>query len=131
MVVIAWFELGAFVFLVAATAVGATEAIRKAPLIRGWNEQGIKPWACDLCMSFWLTLIVVLLAVVVPSEPQLYWIGAWMPAFALAYSWLTRVTPVPVDVHPGLPELVPGKRGPAVPWDWDDEATPVVGDESE
>jgi hypothetical protein len=84
-------ELLIAVPLVAATAVGIATAARHAPIIRGWNERGVKPWACDLCMSFWMTLVV--------AAAGAWWapwfIGAWMPAFALAYASLTRLTPMP------------------------------------
>ena len=111
-----WLELGVFAILTAATAVGMAEALRQAPLVRRWNEDGVKPWACDLCMTFWLTLVVVLLAVVVRGEMQ--WIGAWMPAFAVAYSWLTRVTPAPPASGdfggiPGEPPTVSPGAGPS------------------
>ena len=99
-------ELLVAVFLVAATAVGATVALRKAPLISGWNEMGVKPWACDLCMTFWLTGILCAFAVFVPYETRPEAIGAWMPSFALAYTWLVRITPMP-EPFAGIPDEPP------------------------
>lgn len=32
--------------------------IRALPPFRGWVARQVKPWACDLCMSFWSTLVV-------------------------------------------------------------------------
>lgn len=99
-------ELGLFAFLTAATAVGFAVAVRQAPVIRGWNERGVKPWACDLCMSFWTTLGVCALGAFLPEQDDLGRLWAWMPAFAVAYPWLARVNPLPPDggPDPGIPE---------------------------
>jgi hypothetical protein len=35
----------------------ATIVLRKLPVIRGWVERGVKPWACDACSASWLTLL--------------------------------------------------------------------------
>jgi len=99
-------ELGVFVLLVAATAVGLATAIRVAPVVSTWNEMGVKPWACDLCMTFWLTLIVVLVAVFVPYNTRPEALFAWMPSFALAYTWLVRINPMP-ETFEGLPDEPP------------------------
>lgn len=37
-------------------AAGATVLIRVLPLVIPLVERGVKPWACDFCMSFWLVL---------------------------------------------------------------------------
>ncbi len=33
--------------------------IRKLPRIEAWSLTGKRPWACDLCMSFWVGLATV------------------------------------------------------------------------
>mgnify|MGYP001559777680 FL=1 len=43
----------ALVALVALFAAGLTLVLRAAPFIRGAVFRGTKPWACDLCMSWW------------------------------------------------------------------------------
>ena len=99
-------ELALFSLLAAATSVGAIEAIRKAPVISRWNEEGVRPWACDLCMSFWGTLTVCLLVILVPEDGRGEALLGWLPSFALAYTWLTRITPLPdPGPGPGLPAL--------------------------
>ncbi len=101
-------ELALYALVAGATAVGTTEAIRQAPYIRDLNERGVKPWACDLCMSFWVTLIVALLGAFLPEQAEPGRLWAWMPSFAVAYTWLTRVTPAPPDGggFPGLPDEI-------------------------
>jgi hypothetical protein len=39
--------------LVALFAAGLTHIFRALPPFRGWVFRGVKPWACDLCMSWW------------------------------------------------------------------------------
>ena len=95
-------ELALFAILAAATAVGFVIALRQVHPVSAWNERGTKPWACDLCMSFWSTLAVCALAAVL-LDPERLW--SWMPAFAIAYPWLARVNPIPSDgPDPGVPE---------------------------
>lgn len=117
-------ELGLLVILTAAAAVGGTAVLRVLPGLADMNERGIKPIACDLCMSFWLTGCDLVLMAWINERFEL--LVAWMPAFALAYTWLTRLTPAPPDVVPGVPRLPHGIG--------DDELVPLepdAGDESE
>ena len=110
-------ELGLFAILAAATAVGAAVAVRQAPFIRRWDELGVKPWACDLCMSFWLTLAVCALGAFLPEQLELWRLWAWMPAFAIAYPWLARVRPAPPEEgFGGFPDEPP-TSSPAGPDD--------------
>lgn len=34
----------------------AVSAIRRLPVVEGWTLTGVKPWACNLCMSLWVAL---------------------------------------------------------------------------
>lgn len=111
-------ELGLYTLFNAATAVGAIAVVREAPLVRGWNERGVKPWGCDLCMSFWMTLAIAILGAWGPLRSG--WLGfySWMATFAVTYSWLTRLTPLPSEtIDPGIPEEsgppTESPRGPA------------------
>jgi hypothetical protein len=36
--------------------VGSVCVVRALPLVAEWTNKGIKPWACDLCMSFWTSV---------------------------------------------------------------------------
>jgi hypothetical protein len=87
--------------LLGATAAGVVVAVRALPPVqrRMWAAQ--KPWACDICMSFWTTGLVALLA------------AAWRQDEALvilcgpAYPWALWVLRKITDPHgpPPLPEL--------------------------
>lgn len=46
---------------IGATSAGMTVAIRGLPTVKKWMMQRKKPWACDVCMSFWTTGLVALL----------------------------------------------------------------------
>ena len=94
-------ELALFALLTAATSVGLALVLRQVYPVSAWNERGIKPWACDLCLTFWLTGLCCGWGAVVELER----LWAWMPAFALAYPWLARVNPMPDDdADPGIPK---------------------------
>lgn len=99
-------ELLVAAVVIAAATVGITLMLRSAPFISKWNEEGIKPWACDLCMTFWITLIICALGVLVPYETRPEAIAPWMPSFALAYTWLTRINPMP-EAFAGIPDEPP------------------------
>ncbi len=103
----AFLELGLVSILAGVTSVGTIVALREAPFVRDWNEAGIKPWACDLCMSFWMTLLIVVIGIFSSNHPRPEWLGAWMPAFTISYTWLTRVTPAPLDTAAGFPDEPP------------------------
>lgn len=34
----------------------AVSAIRRLPVVEGLTLTGVKPWACNLCMSLWVSL---------------------------------------------------------------------------
>lgn len=95
----------AYALLVASVAVGLTAAgaiqvIRALPLVRSWVMRGTKPWACDLCMSWWLSLAAGAVGVV-GSGPE--WGCTVLPAVAVSM-WVTgRMKPVP-DAG-AMPEL--------------------------
>lgn len=94
-------------------AVGLTVAIRAVPPFSRWNEKGVKPWACDLCMSFWGTLLFVVTQTVVGEGPYIESGLAWMPAFALAYGIVQRIVPTPMGgppIDPPSPDGLPGEE---------------------
>lgn len=80
-------------------SVGLTVAIRVVRPVSTWNEKGIKPWACDLCMSFWGTLAFCSVQTATGAtmvEAAL----AWMPAFAVAFWTIQRIVPEPMGGPP-------------------------------
>lgn len=80
---------------IGSTAAGAVHAIRTLPPVARLVERGVKPWACDVCSAFWLTVFV--------GAPlgllDLWWWFATPPAYALAL-WLTRFLGAPQGLPP-------------------------------
>jgi len=96
----------AWVF-VALTAPGIIVAIRALPWVEKQMMAGVKPWACDICMSFWTVAALCTCAAV--------WLEEWRFCFTAgpAYSsalWLLgqlqKSTPPPSSAIP-LPPLTP------------------------
>lgn len=88
------------IVFVALASVGLTVALRAVPPFSSWNERGVKPWACDLCMSFWGTLIFSALSWYAGLAQQNEAAFGWMPAFALAYGTVQRIVPPPMGGPP-------------------------------
>lgn len=81
--------------------VGTVCVVRALPPFARWANMGIKPWACNLCMSFWTGLGAILTLVA--------FTGAWhtlvsVPALTgLGIATLARLTPpAPVSLPPLL-----------------------------
>lgn len=47
--------------LIGMSAAAVPPVLRALPFISDWTARGIKPWACDLCMSFWSTVLSTLI----------------------------------------------------------------------
>jgi len=91
--------------LLAATAVGLTLVVRRAPGVWGWVRDGRKPWACNLCCATWSTLALSAIAAFVTLAPLTAAL-AWLPALALATWGLHQADP-PALPDLGLPEAEP------------------------
>jgi hypothetical protein len=100
-------------------AAGMTVLIRVMPVIASWVEQGIKPWACDKCMSFWLILFstagVPTFANDVLHYRLLY--GDFLLAAPAAYAvslFMLRLLTEPMGPPPSfaVPELLDSERPP-------------------
>ena len=37
------------------------ELVRRLPVIEQWTLRGMRPWACNLCMSFWTSALMIFL----------------------------------------------------------------------
>lgn len=93
-------DFASMVLIVAASAAGMVPMVRLIPEVRQWMFEGVKPWVCDLCMSFWATVLATL-----------FW-WCWMnvplvsvvPAFALTFL-IVRKNSDPIGPAPSLPEL--------------------------
>lgn len=100
---------------VAFTVPGFVLAVRALPWVSRKVDAGIKPWACDVCMSFWGTALFSVLASTVTREP-LHLLAAG-PAYTIALLILARLEappiPLPPELAPGLAEaLEPPKETP-------------------
>lgn len=81
-------------------AVGLTTVIRAVPPFARLNEHGVKPWACDLCMSFWTTALFLVVGAISNKVDAFDAFFLWMPSFALAYGTIQRIIPPPLGGPP-------------------------------
>lgn len=75
-------DLLLFTLLVALSAAALPPVVRALPWVQRQLEAGIKPWACDLCMSFWSTLAAGAVWWSIGHAPAL---AIW-PAFVITYA---------------------------------------------
>jgi hypothetical protein len=95
-------------------AAGMTVLIRVLPVISGFVERGIKPWACDKCMSFWLILFVTACVPALANDVMGYRLihGDFVLAAPAAYAlslFMLRLLTEPMGPPPSfeaLPELI-------------------------
>jgi len=84
-----WELLSWSVFL-GLTSAGVTIAVRALPPVQRWMFARVKPWACDVCMSFWTTGIVGLGASLHLQDAGLLF--ACGPAYPLALWTLGKLS---------------------------------------
>ena len=91
-----WEIVGAALALGLSVA-GAIQVIRALPYVRGWVLRGVKPWSCDLCMSFWLSLVAGASAAV--SDPS--WSLAVLGSVVISIAVTGRLrVPGPIEMPP-------------------------------
>lgn len=93
-------DLAIWSILVALTAAGLVPVVRQVPAVQDWMFKGIKPWVCDLCMSFWGTVVATAFWWLWSDAPT----EAMLPAFALTF-YIVRKNGDPTGPAPSLPEL--------------------------
>lgn len=102
------FSILAWAAVIASTAAGCVQLVRLIPWVGRQMMAGKKPWVCDLCMSFWSTLLADGFWTVwqLAYDRQLY-LSA-VPAFALTLL-LTRALGEPTSVFnlEDIPEMPP------------------------
>lgn len=84
------------------TAAGVTVAVRALPFVNRWVQHGTKPWACDVCMSFWTTAAVTGAWSAIHMDYSLLYAAG--PAYPVTM-WVLRKITDHHGVVPGLPEL--------------------------
>jgi hypothetical protein len=95
---------------------GIVLAVRALPPVDRRVLAGQRPWACDVCMSFWATGVVAGLVALVFKDARLLLSAG--PAYTIALgslAWLTRAPDVGVGVPPleeGLAEALEPPRAP-------------------
>jgi len=75
---------------IGATSAGITVAVRALPFIKKWMMERKKPWACDVCMSFWSTGLVAILVAGWQNNHEL--VLACGPAYPWALWVLCKIT---------------------------------------
>jgi hypothetical protein len=95
-------DILAWALAVGATAAGLTVAVRALPPVQRWMFQRQKPWACDVCMSFWTTAAVGGALAIAKHDPSL--LLACGPAYPWALQVLHTLTE-PRNPPPMMPTL--------------------------
>lgn len=83
-------DLLAWSLVVGATSAGITTAVRALPPVQRWMFARVKPWACDVCMSFWTTALVGV--VLSAHEHDAVLLLTCGPAYPLALLVLAKVS---------------------------------------
>jgi hypothetical protein len=83
-----------------------TVIVRASPLVQRWMMNATKPWVCDVCMTFWMSLIAAG-ALWKLQGPAVF--VAWPPGYAIGKWVLSRLTD-PVGPAPELPLEISGSR---------------------
>ena len=76
--------------ILGATSAGMTVVIRALPFVQKWIMAQKKPWACDVCMSFWTVGLLGLGLVWLEQKPELVIVCG--PAYPWALWVLCKVT---------------------------------------
>jgi hypothetical protein len=84
--------------LLGATSAGLTVMVRAMPFVARWVDAGKKPWACDVCMTLWVT------AALAAETAWHYGDATLLTAFGPAYPWAMWVLRKITDHH-GFPPL--------------------------
>lgn len=87
---------------IAITVPGVVTAVRALPPVAAKVLEGAKPWACNICMSFWATSLVTSVAAAYLQEIGVLLLAG--PAYTLALVLLERVVEAPPAGGP-QPEL--------------------------
>lgn len=85
---------------VGSSAAGMTVAVRALPSVQHKMLERVKPWACDVCMGFWTTAIVVLGLAAWQHDARLLVVSG--PAYPWAL-WVLRKTGEPTGPPPMPP----------------------------
>lgn len=85
------------------TVPGFVLATRALPWVDEKVLEGVKPWACDICMSFWSTVLWGLIAAIFFGRDAL---AAAPPSYTIALAllgFMSRPSAAPPSSFPGEP----------------------------
>lgn len=89
---------------IALTVPGVVVALRALPPVARRVLDGQKPWACNICMTFWTTAIATEVAAAAVGDWRVVWLAG--PAYTIALVLLERVVEAaPAAGPPDLPAL--------------------------
>lgn len=77
-----------WMLLIAFSAAGAVQLIRQLAFVQRQMLRQRKPWICNLCMSFWTTIVATGMWTVLEHAP----LAAAIPAFALTLHLVNKLT---------------------------------------
>lgn len=92
--------------LVALAIPGVVQAVRALPWVSRRVFENVKPWACDICMSFWIGALATIGAAALAHDLRVLAVAP--PAYTIALLVL-RVLQAP---HGEAPPLEPPSEGP-------------------
>jgi hypothetical protein len=96
-------------FAIALTVPGFVLAVRALPWVARKVEEGVKPWACDVCSCFWSTALFALVAVPFVGDARALLCAG--PAYTLALWILGRLEqPTSYPPPPGLADTLEPPR---------------------
>lgn len=87
---------------IAATTPGVITAVRALPWVQKRVELGVKPWACNICSTFWTTALVAEISAIVMRDWHVLFLAG--PAYTISLVVLERLVEAPPGGGPP-PEL--------------------------
>ncbi len=113
-------HLLAWSVVIGSTAPGVAIVVRALSAVEKLVLEGKRPWACDVCLSWWMVAATTLVAGLAAHDLEVLWAAG--PAYPLAYKligWLSQPVSSP---PPGFPELAEPPAEPAAPPSDDEES---------
>lgn len=92
-----WFSIFAFSIFFGVTSPGIVTAFRALPMVQKLVDQGVKPWACDICMCFWTVGIPAAVAASIARDISV--LLASGPAYVIALL-VIRLVQSPMSTPP-------------------------------
>ena len=98
------------VVLLGLVAFFAVNVARRLPGVADWTLNGIKPWACDVCMSFWVVAAISGIRYGVHRHFDI-WDAVATAGVCLLLLILSAPRPAPLPPPPDRPKIFPDETG--------------------